>query len=1498
MADFDPSTAVATDSPQVDTFDPSSAKPMSDSLAEDATKQLGAYHSGQIDLSPETYNALSKVAANGQSPAQQAGGAISATAQGIGELGKQLLHPVEAYGKAKQAVESFGEKFGKEYAGAPYNGEATTQLLKDFGTGAITGISSLATSGIGLAHKVNRLSEAIFMPEALQQKEAELTDPIAGKIQHESSVANQQLAQNVGANLESTGAQAGQLAGQAIVPIGGEIGGAKTAATLGEALVEGGTKAAGVAMQAVGKTGKVVAPAAISAELALHGHPLLAAGELVAGYGPEGGGGVYGIARGINHAVVDTTFGNMNELGKLLVDSPMGEPLLQSAQNSVQQHIGTLQSDLDYFKKLNPKAAEEASTVSIENLSGPAKKIGDIQSKIDKLNGRSDMLGRFIDTNKVLSSAAKYAATTGVNVAGAGAIGGAISYGGTAPGDTESVKKGAESTAALGAIGAPFAAASGIKELRAEQGRTALIERGAKAIDPASLEGLPPEAQHYVTTLAGAADAMGKKIVVLSPEELLAKIKTNEIASEPQKPTVIGPKDQVISELPQEQSSLVESSSQSSMPPTVTQAPNGLTLGDTLYLNRDALGSGVGGHELAHATQQFFGQSLRESDPALMQKFEDAYAERLGKTGDFEFSPQAERDAEVGRILLQQTPLEMFYGGEQGGDVIKRIANKVLSNFLPEKTKVDQTLQAPYTKSDLQSMRERMFKVGEEAAKSPAQAQGSSVARPNVAQEGSATTTAPNKASAPTAPQAAQTGPEGATLPSDVVKALKKQGFSDEQIASIGPESLRGPEGKLSQATIPQNEGLQKAAVTPEVPKERLQVAVRLKDGRIIKGTSHGFVYDEINRSGLSLAGAEEGFVTPRGEFLYRDEAFRKYGGSTIEDLKPNKESQIEESDKELLRQLQVPTKGLQDANITPQTETVPQEPAQATPKRGVEGVVPQSDEVQADTNKTLSPIQNIAVRTPDGEIFTGKTHFEALDKAFEKYASDKARSDQIAKWYNDGKIEDGFLAQNGEYLDRVAALKRVNDVGQLNTKDILNPDFEGGASAAASGILEAREFNQNAKIVPDYEAIRTSAEAAKREELSDTNRKTKEQEISRAGLDAMAKEHAKVVGPDSDLVTFRTSKFGRDSISGKRIDPNDPFHQHLLEQANLSQADIGKLNSLEANMGKAVAVDYLHAPEESEASGVTRKGEQAESTAPERVAGEKATRRLSKSFVPTNITYNAPSKTFEVNGFSPDKFLNNVSQLIPWAKAKGLKGWDSVNDPLLVQDVNNLQILHKNGYTMNGKPIEGTPLTNIKPNPDFDPTPYIIPKDRADLLNAAIGNRGAEVGVRKASPEKADKQILAQQNSPFWEPTTGETNRVRSMLGEESKLLEPTSETLRPELIENVRQGNVEDKSTIRPSGFTGDRGDFTQEGTPSQHLAGAGFQPHTDLPEVPDKFREIATGFGLIYNGTMQSDKKKLYLFSDPQTGSTFSVSGNGGNEQLREKLMQTRARFDKKQ
>ncbi len=482
-----------------------------------------------------------------------------------------------------------------------------------------------------------------------------------------------------------------------------------------------------------------------------------------------------------------------------------------------------------------------------------------------------------------------------------------------------------------------------------------------------------------------------------------------------------------------------------------------------------------------------------------------------------------------------------------------------------------------------------------------------------------------------------------------------------------------------------------------------------------------------------------------------------------------------------------------------------------------------------------------------------------------------------------------------------------VNQVDNLAKSGPLVNEVDNLAKSPTAEETNSQSQIQTQPQVPDpkqpqvssYNTIRQQAEQTKREELAGTNRKTKEAEIERAGIEAMMKQHAQDVGPDSDAITFRTNRFGRTSISGRELDPSNPAHDYLLQQANLSPEDIGTMNFLEQNRGKVVSGDHLSAPEKEAVTGVSRKAEQAESTAQDRIEGSAPIRRVAKTFVPTGFTYNIPSKTFETNALSIDKLLNNAGAisvdggktngLIDWAKGQGMKVWSGINDPEFPVDFNKYIENQKNGYTSSGKPIEGTEATPVRPNPDY--TPHVIPKDKADLLNAMMGDTSAKNATRKqgesAAASKADKQILAKQNSPYYDPRTGETNRVRAMLGDEAKRLESVYETMRPENLEHLREGPTQDEQTLRASGFEGDKSAFAEQDLPKSHFTASGFMPAT-----PKHLEPIARELGLRYDGPSLGGT--AHQFTDQKIGSSLDIQKDATPEMVKTLFQTSRDKF----
>jgi hypothetical protein len=1171
-------------------------------MGDEAREHISSNRSGQLAMTPDEDYQANLVAQQGKGNYQRAADKIAAIP---GQIAKYV-----GFGSAVPGVGSpMGEgikklvtdEAKKEWAMSPWERikyAAKTPYNMDVAGGAavLKSIPAMAETALDAA----RLADPYGIHMAMEQMAPGAAQKLEAAENTATDLATKYTNIPVNAAVKASGADtenlpakvaefADPLLAMGAIPMGpaAELEGG--IAKLSSGLVEGAqtAKATGTAMAA--NAAKAAVPYAVPAAGAVGG---IATGVAAGFHGLanalwEAGAGILlgrqsGIQKGIQ-TMLTTKLEDMSKAATIIADRPNGMTAIESLQGAAQSEIDTLQARIESLKSglsegdramLDKKAPDGSPLHPPSDLSANAKKIRDMDGQISTLQDSIDTFEKRKKFEQFKLDSQKYLTGLGINAGIGGGIGAGFAGATSPPGDTSQMGPSTLLGAGLGLAGGIFGVPKGMQAERATQNLAKMNEIGSK-IAP-QVEGISPDAQSEINKLAAVAAPVGYSVEVVSPEQYA------------QRPEIIAAKS------PEESG--------------VVMAPNGHVnqATKTIVLNRDALNSGVGWHELTHITQQLYGQTLANERPDLMEQFNRAYDAAAGLTGNIgkNFGISRERDAEVGRILLQQTPIENFYGGKRIFDTLdpSNIVNAIKGAF--GKTQVDPTLQAPYSQADLNQMRGRMFQLGRDASEPAAEP--------------------------PPLP--------AASLINQV-----------DQAAAIKPK-----------------------VVPAQAPTDAVDALV------------------------------------------------------TMGQTRANAQAKVDAA-----------MQDLQQSGEEPTLENVV--------KKALQRTIPKPEDV-------VSQVDQVA-KTPT--------------------APEAAQPPPVM--------------QSGH---------------------------------------------------PDYDSIRTDAENSKREELSGTKRKTKEAEISRAGVEAMAQAHATHVG-DTDLVTWRTNRYGKPSISGRRLDPTDPFNAYLIDQANLSPEDTGKMNFLESNMGKTITADYLHAPEESEASGITRKAEQAASGAPERVAGEAPTRRLSKSFVPTGFTFNAPSKTFEVNGFSPDKFLKNAQVLIPWASDHGMQAWKNINDPQLVQDFQTKVANNSHGFTAMGKPIEGTATTPVRVDPDYTPVP--IPKDRADLLNAMMGDTSARVSERKGAPyqeaAKADKQALAQQNSPYWEPQTGEVNRIRAMLGDNSKLLESTSETLRPELVDNLRTEPISDARTMRPSGFTGDRGAFASEGTPNSTFTASGFMPRTDQFE---KFRD----------------------------------------------------------
>lgn len=432
-------------------------------------------------------------------------------------------------------------------------------------------------------------------------------------------------------------------------------------------------------MMLIGRAGKTIAPALAAEELYRRGYNPLCAAAALLGYAP--------LIQRAKLNIMDRAFGGMSELGNTLAHIPEGVTVVRKIQQDIDKDIsyyrGLAQAKRQQFEgKIGDvdKTLGDGQRIRTAQLSGPDLEIRQLEDQAEMLQRRRDFLNTYADWNKIASDGAKIGLTATGLTAITGPVLGALSAANALPSEVEqAAKKGTESGLLIGAAGSLPQAIHGFRALRFERGRDAMMKRGEGKLTPEQLAGLTPEQQQAAQVMAGWHDVMGRTYNPISRADAakLLNIKPEDV-------------------------------------------PPGWQDGDQSVVLKDRIPRGVGYHELTHHAQEILGQMLRDKDPQTMKVFGTTYDDLMKKSGRTRStSVQSERDAEVGRILLMQTPIEMFYGGESGGDVIRRRLSTFLQDRFPnlfDRTQIDPVLGAPYSPSDLREMRARYARLGEMAA--------------------------------------------------------------------------------------------------------------------------------------------------------------------------------------------------------------------------------------------------------------------------------------------------------------------------------------------------------------------------------------------------------------------------------------------------------------------------------------------------------------------------------------------------------------------------------------------------------------------------------------------------------------------------------------------------------------------------------------------------------------------------------------------------------------
>lgn len=374
------------------------------------------------------------------------------------------------------------------------------------------------------------------------------------------------------------------------------------------------------------------------------------------------------------------------ELGAVQATKPMGMAKNEALAGLFEQKAKEAREGLELLKaKLKPEDArmvEEIGSggnfkVGVDDLSPEGQgirakfeQIQDLENKAKALRTRNNLQKVYDAT---IQGVPNFLAHTGMGAAiGAGFAG---SMGTTGKSD-EAVASGIAIGGLLGGAAAPFSSVQGIRGLRIKDMGAELkdfaIKNDAIAGD---MSDLSPAWQQRIYSLAGMTNKLGGRKVFLHPEEDMAQWAGQEAGTEPSS--------------------------------GFTDAQG------NIHLNKADLATGVGGHEFTHVTQKFpelFGEMLGKAAPEHMDAFAKEYQDALSATGKQRFNSVKERDAEVGRLVLQHTPIEMFYGGETGGQIVARVFNGLGGKG---KTKFINGFNAPYTRADLLAMKQRFYKAGE-----------------------------------------------------------------------------------------------------------------------------------------------------------------------------------------------------------------------------------------------------------------------------------------------------------------------------------------------------------------------------------------------------------------------------------------------------------------------------------------------------------------------------------------------------------------------------------------------------------------------------------------------------------------------------------------------------------------------------------------------------------------------------------------------------------------
>jgi len=407
---------------------------------------------------------------------------------------------------------------------------------------------------------------------------------------------------------------------------------------------------------------------------------------MIAGFGGRSGAKNPEIANKIAKWAFGKDLSEITDAAAQQATKPLGVTKNQVVADALKQKAGTLQEAIE--ADLNDLPSTEARRVKDlasdgsfkhgeDDLSPAGQKVRAKMQQVQDLSQKADTILKRSDLQKVYDSAVQTFGNLAAHTAQGAAMGAGFAGANAPTGASEdAVASGLSIGGILGAASAPFATRSGMKQLRfndaAKELKDFAVKNNAVAGD---ISGLSAKQQQYVYSLAGMTNKLGGRKVYIHPPDEMKAWGGQADESEP---------------------------------------GAGFIDGDgNIHINSEDIPTGVGGHEYTHLTQrmpELFGEMLGKAAPEHMERFEKQYQDALQATGKTQFNSRKERDAEIGRMVLNNTPLELFYGGETGGDVVNRMFMGLMGQG---KTKFWGGFEVPYTRADLLGMKARLFKAGE-----------------------------------------------------------------------------------------------------------------------------------------------------------------------------------------------------------------------------------------------------------------------------------------------------------------------------------------------------------------------------------------------------------------------------------------------------------------------------------------------------------------------------------------------------------------------------------------------------------------------------------------------------------------------------------------------------------------------------------------------------------------------------------------------------------------